>query len=127
MFIKIVGLEFDILQIYIFFIVRSLATLCLATVWNRSFSEEKEPKRLPAILTYRMGCRSQEPCGLFLGPGVMARKVIDSNKARHYPDPKVSRSPFTKNGHGMRSIPESFFGSFCSQKEQYPPVANEQQ
>jgi hypothetical protein len=31
----------------------------------------------------------------------------------------------TTAAHGMRSIPESFFGSFCSQKEQYPPVAKE--
>jgi hypothetical protein len=25
----------------------------------------------------------------------------------------------TTAAHGMRSIPESFFGSFCSQKEQF--------
>ncbi|MDE5944630.1 MAG: hypothetical protein K2G93_03475 [Rikenella sp.] len=88
----------------------------MATVWNRSFSEEKEPKRLPAILAYRMGYRSQEPGGLSLGwsfcgaLGCVNLICALTKSATPTNQPK----PFTKNGHGMRSIPESSLGPFLS-------------
>jgi hypothetical protein len=51
------------------------------------------------------------------------RKTLGAPTKGH-PKRKAPRL-LTTAAHGMRSIPESFFGSFCSQKEQYPPVAKE--
>ncbi len=94
-----------------------LLTICkpyLATCGYRTFSEEKVPKRLSDSIRYALGSAVLR---LWVGLSRRARKVITTSSRRAGESPPKHQADTAKASR--RDALGSFFGSFCSQKEQY--------